>query len=310
MTWYNYYSDDNFLIDSSNSDNTRTNRWNKNFIRVTCLDVSSINYIYIGGEKYEFFSDNETVIFEFTDIVRAYNSGHIIFETTTEIYDFYWAAVSGELFSPANEEFLPLVIPFKFTAVPPESGLALALPFYIAFDKTVNLYTNEEGESAVVELETTEPTSMNLIPIAVDYDLKYIGKQENNSSQFQFVNVDCDNEFILLEWVGRFGQKKSWWFRIEKEISSSDKRLSLQTLDNSHNVLKNKNIGLELSHKSADNATQRYLSDIVLSDEVYFYNGTENTSKSQVEVETNSFEIVRDKRDISLKINTYKYDTI
>lgn len=308
MNWYNYYSDANFLIDSSNSDNTKANRWNKNFVRVTCLDVSAINYIYINGEKYDFYFDGDKVIYEYTDVVRAVATGHIIFETTVQIFDMFWGAVSGELFTPANEEFLPSIIPLKFSAIPAESGLPLSLPFWLAFDKTVRLFTNEI-ENPYVDLETTEPTSMNLIPIAVDYNLKYVGKQGSNP-QFQFVNVDCDNEFMLLEWTGRFGQKKSWWWKIEKEISASTKNLSMQTLDNSYNVLKNKSMGLELSHKQADNATQRYLSDIVLSDEVFFYYGTENTTKSQIEVETNTFEIVRDKRDITLKINTFIYDTI
>ena len=70
---------------------------------------------------------------------------------------------------------------------------------------------------------------------------------------------------IRFEWIGRFGVKKSWWFKIDKTIYSTSKTLDIQTMDNGFNTLKDKNTNLIISHRNADNLTQNYLSDIVLS---------------------------------------------
>ena len=112
---------------------------------------------------------------------------------------------------------------------------------------------------------------------------------------------------LLFEWTSRFGKLKSWWFKIDREIFSSDKNVSLQTLDNNYNVLKNKRQSIQVSHKGADIITQKYLSDIVLSDEVYIYSEGE---KLRVNVATNEFEVTEKKRDINLLINKTAYDTI
>ena len=128
--------------------------------------------------------------------------------------------------------------------------------------------------------------------------------------QTKLVDLPCTNEHILFEWTGRFGVKKSWWFKKESVISEATKTINLQTLDSGFNTLKDKNTNLIISHRNADNLTQHYLSDIVLSDEVYCYPDETAASKLQVRVETNSFEVGINNRDIVLTINKSAYDTI
>lgn len=128
--------------------------------------------------------------------------------------------------------------------------------------------------------------------------------------QTRLVDLPCTNEHILFEWTGRFGVKKSWWFKKESVISEVTKTINLQTMDNGFNTLKDKNTNLIISHRNADNLTQHYLSDIVLSDEVFCYPDETAASKLQVRVETNSFEVGLNNRDIVLTINKNAYDTI
>ena len=128
--------------------------------------------------------------------------------------------------------------------------------------------------------------------------------------QTRLIDLPCTNEHILFEWTGRFGVKKSWWFKKESVISDATKTINLQTLDSGFNTLKDKNTNLVISHRNADNLTQHYLSDIVLSDEVYCYPDETAASKLQVRVETNSFEVGLNNRDIVLTINKSAYDTI
>ena len=131
-----------------------------------------------------------------------------------------------------------------------------------------------------------------------------------SGAQTRLIDLPCTNEHILFEWTGRFGVKKSWWFKKESVISEATKTINLQTLDSGFNTLKDKNTNLVISHRNADNLTQHYLSDIVLSDEVFCYPDETAASKLQVRVETNSFEVGLNNRDIVLTINKNAYDTI
>lgn len=128
--------------------------------------------------------------------------------------------------------------------------------------------------------------------------------------QTRLIDLPCTNEHILFEWTGRFGVKKSWWFKKESVISEATKTINLQTMDSGFNTLKDKNTNLIISHRNADNLTQHYLSDIILSDEVFCYPDETADSKLQVRVETNSFDVGLNNRDIVLTINKNSYDTI
>lgn len=131
-----------------------------------------------------------------------------------------------------------------------------------------------------------------------------------SGAQTRLIDLPCTNEHVLFEWTGRFGVKKSWWFKKEAVISEATKTINIQTLDSGFNTLKDKNTNLIISHRNADNLTQHYLSDIVLSDEVFCYPDETAEGKLQVRVETNSFEVGLSNRDIVLTINKNAYDTI
>jgi len=152
------------------------------------------------------------------------------------------------------------------------------------------------------------------IPTEHDFrkDLGYYGiqkylKQTDGDRYFHFIQPACVDKMILMEWVGRFGKRKSWYFDVEKIIHASSRNVSLQTLENGYNVLKNKLQNMIVSHKQADTDTQKYLSDIVLSDAVYVYGAN---GREQVNIDNDSFEVKATKANIQLTINRYKYDTI
>jgi hypothetical protein len=115
---------------------------------------------------------------------------------------------------------------------------------------------------------------------------------------------------ILVEWVGHYGILKSWWFDVISQVMQSTKQIDIQTMDNGYNTLKNKTKSIVLQHKKANQKTQAYLADLILSDDVSVYWSDSETDKHRVRVETNSFDVTQRKRDVQLTLNTFVYDTI
>ena len=187
----------------------------------------------------------------------------------------------------------------------PMGGETGYIPFYIQASERLTAFDKLDGGFDYYLQDKT--TNIDFKSLLSAYDIYLRLKQEGGEKQFQFMQPVCMGEMLLFQWVSRFGVKKSWWFKIDREIFSSDKNVSLQTLDNNYNVLKNKKQSIQVSHKNADIITQKYLSDIVLSDEVYIYSDGE---KLRVNVATNEFEVTEKKRDINLLINKTAYDTI
>jgi hypothetical protein len=103
---------------------------------------------------------------------------------------------------------------------------------------------------------------------------------------------------------------KSWWFEVEKTINESPKQLDLEVIDDGFNTIKNKQVSLLLTSKRNDIYNQTYLADLVISDEVYIYDGDSVGTKRQVKITQNNFEIEKKRKDVSLMLNTYRYDTI
>lgn len=127
---------------------------------------------------------------------------------------------------------------------------------------------------------------------------------------FQLDPINCEFDHILVEWVSRFGNLKSWWFEVEKTINESPKQLDLEVLDDGFNTIKNKQVSLLLTSKRNDIYNQTYLADLVISDEVYIYDGDSVGTKRQGKITQNNFEIEKKRKDVSLMLNTYRYDTI
>lgn len=293
MNWKTHYDGTYWKIES-NCENVVDNNvftWEKTFIRVTCKDVVNQSTIIINGISYEFFTDNETVIIEITDNVRSTVQTYFEFKQPNDlvVYELEHVVFVGERPTANNTDILPYEIPFNS---------ADSNPFYFqcteAMQKTVS--------GTWTDFHTSGITS---------FDVHYLEtlqvRTKTGGNVTSFIDEACWTDKILVEWIGRFGKLKSWWFTVDKIINTSDKQINLQIIGDGFSTLKNKRISLAVSHKKADVITQQYLSDIVLSDAVYVYDDTE---KNQVRIENTSFEVVRRKADINLIINKIQYDTI
>lgn len=293
MKWTTHENGDYWKIESNatTAENEEFYRWEKSFVRVTCKDVVNQSAITINDVRYEFFTNDEQIIVEITDLIRAYSGGSITFTQDNDllVYELEWVSIDGERPTASNTDLLPHEIPFNSS----DSN-----PFYFqcteAMQKTVtgtwtDFHTDRIASFNAHELETLEV------------------RTKTDGIITNFIPEACWTDKVLVEWVSRFGQLKSWWFTVEKVFNSYDKQLNLQVLGDGFNTLKNKRVGIIVSYKKADSITQQYLSDIVLSDEVYVYDDNE---KNQVRVENNSFEVGKRKADITLTINKLQYDTI
>lgn len=300
MNWTTHENGDYWKIES-NLYNLVYNygyTWEKSFVRVTCKDVVNQSALTINDVRYEFFVDDEQIIVEITDLIRAYPTGTITFvqDNKLTVYELDYISLTGQKPTAQNYSKLPAEIPYSSK----DSN-----PFY------VQLYEKQD----YLKNDTTWAALYNSLPIsAVDVKtltdfagaFRYYDGPTPTTETNVFIELDCTTDKVLVEWISRFGQLKSWWFTIEKMIYSSDKQIDLQTLESGYNSMKNKRYGLIISHKKADIITQQYLSDIVVSDSVYIY----DTDKLQVKVETNAFEISKRKQDIIIVINKNSYDTI
>ena len=213
---------------------------------------------------------------------------------------------------------------YTFSANGNSAGAAEGASLRVFIQKLSGIYfgrafeiDNDADTTASVSFEAPETTTYTITSYyspsgapAGTVTVNWYKVELISGRQTRLIDLLCTNEHILFEWAGRFGVKKSWWFKKESVISQATKTINLQTMDSGFNTLKDKNTNLIISHRNADNLTQHYLSDIVLSDEVFCYPDETAESKLQVRVETNSFEVGLNNRDIVLTINKDAYDTI
>lgn len=299
MKWTTHENGDYWKIESNLYDSVYNYgyTWEKSFVRVTCKDVINQSAITINDVRYEFFTNDEQIIVEITDLIRAYPTGTITFVQDNEltVYELNYYSKKGQKPTAQNYSKLPAEIPYSSK----DSN-----PFYVELYEKQDYLKNDTTWAALYNSfsSVNVKTLIDFAGAFRCYDGQ-IPTSENNV----FIELDCLTDKVLVEWVSRFGQLKSWWFTVEKVLNSSDKQLNLQVLGDGFNTLKNKRVGIIVSYKKADSITQQYLSDIVLSDEVYVYDDDE---KNQVRVENNSFEVGKRKADITLTINKLQYDTI
>jgi hypothetical protein len=249
----------------------------------------------VNGEDYEFFADNEVSIIEITDVVRAFEGGNIQFvnQALLLIEELEWySLLTGERMTEGNRDSLPETIPYKSDS---------SIDFYFQTTEAMQVFT----EGAWADFYGSVPQGGKVedfptLEIRTKTDLIYTN----------FVELPCWDDMILVEWVGHFGIVKSWWFEVISQVMQSTKQIDIQTMDNGYNTLKNKTKSIVLQHKKANQKTQAYLSDLVLSDDVSVYWSDSETDKHRVRVETNSFDVTQRKRDVQFTLNTFAYDTI
>ncbi len=310
MKWITHLNSTEYKIESTAVDaaNDIFYTWEKAFIKVTSKTYFGGIYCTINGEKYEFYKAGDFVVVEITDQTRALNSGSVLIEDydDRQIAVINWVSRKGEKPTKENINYLPTEIPF--------SSANPTIPFYLEVSHRTEVLN--VGESWVLFGTgdyTSDPTNY---PKAFDFALindyhispKLLIKEKGILKKMQ--EIACTTDMIRFEWIGRFGAKKSWWFKIDKTIYSTSKTLDIQTMDNGFNTLKDKNTNLIISHRNADNLTQNYLSDIVLSDDVFCYPDETIDGKIQVKIDNNNFEVSKRNRDIILTVNKNKYDTI
>lgn len=299
MTWITHLDSAFWKIESNLISFITNNgyRWEKTFIRMTCKDYVNQSVLTVDGEDFEFFVDGEVSIYEITDLIRSTDSGTITFvnQAAATILELDYVSFDGERESSFhNESVLPDEIPY----------IAGSEKFYVQTDQklgywsTANTWEPFYAGGPMTSIDVRSKADFDLL-LGV-YDGPAVG-----TVTYNFVRPACTTDLVLLEWVGRYGLRKSWYFKIDRLVYNSDKQLNLQTMENGYDTYKNKRASMVILHKDADFKTQRYLSDLVLSDKVYFA-----VDGSQVRVETNISEITERKRDLQFTINYHAYDTI
>jgi len=302
MNWITHFDDDNFKVESSAIDELLDfsvfYTWGRSMIRVTFKNVTSCSEIDVNGTKYKAYINDETIIVEITDYVRFLGNGSndaIVFRTVPGndlIYQLPFITVYGERPTFINTEKLPSEIPFH--SVPPGTGRI----FY--FQTTESMERLDYGDWVqFTDDGVTECTTDTIDELLI--------RTVNGHNYTRFVEMECLTDKLLIQWVGHFGVRKSWYFTVERYINGSDKQLSLQVIDNGFNTLKNKRSSVQLVHRKADRATQHYLSDLCLSDEVIMY---VEKLPYQVKIDNNSMDVTNKKRDVQVLVNLFAYDTI
>jgi hypothetical protein len=258
--------------------------------------VINQSVLTVDGEDYEFFADNEVSIIEITDLIRSTDSGTITFvnQTAATILELEYVSFDGERESVLNKDYLPDEIPIVLTGD----------KFYVQTDEKLAYWSTDNewepfyagGVMTSIDVKTIEDFDWSL----GRYDGPVLSGETIN-----FVEMSCAGDAVLLEWVGRFGLKKSWWFKIDRLIYNSDRQLNIQTMESGYDTMKNKRASMLIEHKGADQITQHYLSDLVLSDEVYLA-----SSGLKIRIETNVSDVTKRKRDLQFTVNYSAYDTI
>ena len=309
MNWLTHSdSDANWKIESNglpDYDNSTDNgilayRWEKTFVRIT-MKTAGQKTITVDNVDYILFDANEVVIVEITDFVRSFASGSIIFESGSFSYTLNFTAIKGERQTENNKYRLPLEIVYNPSVV---------FPFWIQITESMSVEKVPRDIVPIILGLGNEISSFDWHLYKTTYSIENTIKAAGWSTNIVNCIDNCWTDKVLFEWVGRFGALKSWWFTIEKYTYGTEKELNLQTMENGYNTLKNKRTNLVVKHQRADLLTQQYLSDIVLSDEVYIYDGTTVADKLRVKIDNNSFDVSKKKRDISLTVNKFAYDTI
>ena len=287
--------------DTSSDNGILAYRWEKTFIRLT-MKTNGEKTMSVNGIDYVFFDANEYVLIEITDYVRSFNSGNFTFESGVFTYTLNFLSRSGERQTSNNKYRLPFEIVYNSSAV---------FPFWIQITEKMEVEKIPTG--GIMLTFENQINSVDWHHLKATENIKNVitaTSSPNWSTNIVNCMDNCWTDKVLFEWVGHFGVLKSWWFTIDKITYLTDKELDLQTIENGFYTLKNKRTNLSVKHLKADLYTQQYLSDIVLSDEVYIYDGTTVADKLRVKIDNNSFDVSNKKRDISLTVNKFAYDTI
>ena len=281
MTFTEIHNDSNYQILKSWTGAVYENE--RNYFKVVIKNIASKASFTFNGYTYTGYFNNDSVIIEITDIIRG---GGYSFR-----FDFY--DNGSNLIH--REEF------DSFEGIKQNSITKINLPSEIKVNFSVNAHHNItstdvfEINNAGVIIETTDD-EINTNTIFVIQNREYI----------KITQID-ECKYVLFRWISINGFQKDWFFLQDKLNFSSDKSLQIETGDSDYKQFKNKKISFSVIERMADLSTQKYLSDLVISDDVKVYI---DGQWMPVSIETNNVEVYNKRRDLIFNVNFKHYDTI
>ncbi|CAB5225841.1 hypothetical protein UFOVP756_11 [uncultured Caudovirales phage] len=290
----------------------------KSFIRLVKNDNNTYSELSINGQDYSIAGVSGSEIYiEISDIINATDdSSTIVFQWDGDvIFELDYMVEKGLKQSVVVSDVFPSEIPIVEGSLLPFYMQAMLQFEWLKTDSSwAVLGVNDFGSTynLMPRIQTGDYTNiLRTINTTFDdtFDLTF---QANDDEQryFELKPLECEQDIILVEWVSRFGQRKSWWFEVEKTVNESHKQLDLETMEDGFNTLKSKQISILVQTKHCDIFNQTYLSDLVFSDEVYIYDGETTATKRQVKVSQNTIDVENKRKTVALLLNTYRYDSI
>ena len=282
MTFTQFY-DSSALTISSSFGNTAYQS-ERNYFKILFKNIVSTNKIVFNGYTYTAYRNYEEVIIEVTDIIRSSidESSFVFFSSENTLL----ASLDITIFAGFKQNSITKI------NLPSEIKLNLTYfdKFYIdssyGFDVKVNGVWVLGYKSFTITNINTE-IRQNSIPI-------------------KLTSIDTCKK-VLFRWISSNGIEKDWYLLQDKLNYSSDKSLQIDTGDSDYRQFKNKKISFSVIERMADLSTQKYLSDLVISDDVKVYI---DGQWMPVSIETNNVEVHHKRRDLIFNVNFKHYDTI
>ena len=255
----------------------------RNYFKVVLKNIAAKSSFKFNGYTYFGYFNNDSVIIEVTDIVRS-GSSPIAFtfynDVNAVLHTLTCNLINGITQNSLTKINLPSEIKVNF---------ALLAAHNIC---STDVYEKKTGASIVSENKGT-----------ITYETNYV---KQNDSYVKITPIDsCDS--ILFRWISASGYTKDWYLLQDKLNFLSDKSLQLETGGSDYNIFKNKKVKFSVVERSADLSTQKYLSDLVFSDDVKVYIDGQWLA---VDFDTNSIEISNKRKDLVFNVNFQHYDTI
>ena len=255
----------------------------RNYFKVVLKDIAAKSSFKFNGYTYFGYFNNDSVIIEVTDIVRS-GSSPISFTFYDDINAVLRTITCNLINGIVQNSLTKINLPSEIKV-----NFALLAAHNIC---STDVYEKKTGATIVSENKGTIASGTNYV--------------KQNDSYVKITPIDsCDS--ILFRWISANGYTKDWYLLQDKLNFLSDKSLQLETGGSDYNIFKNKKVKFSVVERSADLSTQKYLSDLVFSDDVKVYIDGQWLA---VDFDTNSIEISNKRKDLVFNVNFLHYDTI
>ena len=284
MTFTAIYTDSNFQVYKSWGADSILKK-QRNYFKVVFLNFAIQNKFIFNGYTYFGYKNGDSVVVEVTDLV---------------------ASEVGEEFSLSIMLGVPAIEVFQSTAILDglqiDSVLSYNLPLTIPFSLNFSDYLPISSSNMFDVIDFDSDLYTYNIQSSSDKILQ-------NGSILQLKPIDCTADYAMMWWKDSLGHEKAWLFKKNLLNFGSKKQLDIETGDINYKQLRQKEYGCQLIHRNANHTTQMYISDIVMSDEVYIILGSDKV-KIPVKIDETKFDVQRRNKDITINVNIAHYDTI